>query len=341
MCDEPIFPPYQLAELHAHLGTSISPAILWEIAQDMGFVLPRRDYHDFVDYITISTENSIPLNKYFDTIYHKLLDKLSSGTKAVERGVYETFSGAYRSNKIGLLELRTNPMKHNYGAEVDLDQLIMAMLHGMEKALLAYPRLFGGLIFCIGREFDYEKNRVIVEKAIKYHARGVVGIDLAGPYDQKFVVEEYGELFALAREAGLGITAHTGELRSVNDMWEVVEILKPMRIGHGICAINDVKLMEELVARDIVLEICPLSNLATEAVKNVDEVRHILKTFIDNGVKFTINTDWPEVIKKNHLCEQFEWLRRDKILNEDELRRCNALAFERSFIAGCGLDPYL
>jgi adenosine deaminase len=335
------FPHYHLADLHAHLGTSISPAILWEIAQDMGFVLPRRDYHDFVKYITISPQNPIPLERYFDTIYHKLLDKLSSGTKAVERGVYETFSGAYRANKIRLLELRTNPMKHNYGAEVDLDQLIMAMLRGMEKALLSYPRLSGGLIFCLGREFNYEKNKIIVEKAIKYRTRGVVGIDLAGPYNSNFAIEEYGNLFEMAHGAGLGVTAHSGEQRSPNDMWKIIEILAPKRIGHGIFAAYDAELMKELIRRDIVLEICPLSNLATEAVKNVDEIRHILRTFIANGVKFTINTDWPEVIENNHLCEEFEWLLSEKILNEDELKMCNNLAFERSFVRGCGIDPYL
>ncbi|MDR3143930.1 MAG: hypothetical protein LBT64_00305 [Puniceicoccales bacterium] len=330
-----------LADLHAHLGTSISPATLWEIAQDRGFVLPKRDYHDFVEYISISPNNPTPLDEYFNTVYHKLLDKLSSGTKEVERAVYETFSGAYRSNHVQLLELRTNPMKHNLEAEVDLDQLIMAMLRGMERALLAYPKLSGGIIFCLGREFSHKKNSIIVEKAIKYHSRGIVGIDLAGPYGQKFSVEQYEELFTAARKANLGITVHAGEQMDHSDMWEIIELLRPERIGHGICAAYDARLMSELVRRDIVLEICPLSNLATRAVDNIAQMKHIMRTFLKNGVKFTVNTDWPEVIDKNHLHEQFNWLLREKILDESELRMCNALAFERTFIAGCGLDPYL
>jgi adenosine deaminase len=289
----------------------------------------------------ISPQKPMPLDEYFDKIYHKLLDKLSSGTKAVERGVYETFSGAYRTNKIRLLELRTNPMKHNNGAEIDLDQLIMAMLRGMEKALLAYPKLSGGLIFCFGREFGQVKNQIIAKKAIKYRGRGVVGIDVAGPYGTGFSFGEYEELFGEVRRAHLGITAHAGERKDHNDMWEVIEILKPQRIGHGICAAYDVELMRELVKRDIVLEICPFSNLATKAVENVEEMRWILRTFIENDVKFTINTDWPEVIEKNHLYEQFNWLRKEKILSDEELQRCNRLAFERTFVPGRGLDAYL
>ena len=173
------FPTYPLAELHAHLGTSINPAIYWQIAHDQGFKLPKRNYHEFIDYVTLSLEKKKTLNEYFDEIYHPLLDKLSSGTHAVERATYEIMSGAYR-NGITLIELRNNPMKHNNNAELDLDHIIMAMLRGMERALLEYKDLSAGIIFCLAREFSFEQNSVIVEKAIKYHRRGVVGIDVAG-----------------------------------------------------------------------------------------------------------------------------------------------------------------
>ena len=107
----------------------------------------------------------MPLNDYFSKIYHPILDTLSSGTLAVEAAVYNTMSGAYR-NGITLIELRTNPMKHNHNAEVDLDHLIMAMLRGMERALLEHDQLSAGLIFCIGREYDIERNTKIIRKAI-------------------------------------------------------------------------------------------------------------------------------------------------------------------------------
>ena len=335
------FPNYPLAELHAHLGTSINPAIYWEIAQSLGFVLPRRDFHEFVKYVKISPENPMPLNEYFDKVYHSLLDKLSSGTLAVERGVYEIMSGAYRSNKITLIELRTNPMKHNNGAEVDLDQLIMAMLRGMEKALLAYPRLSAGLIFCIAREFSYDLNKIIIEKAVKYRRRGVVGIDVAGPYVESFKMMEYKELFDYAREAGLKITTHSGETRDGNDLWEAIEAAAPERVGHGIYAAYDEAMMKELAKRGTVLEVCPFSNLATRAVENEEEMRWIIRRLIEGGVKITINTDWPEVIERNHLHEQFEWLRMQEIMSETELEAANRLAFEASFVPGVGLGAYL
>lgn len=342
--EEPVrqkqYPDYPLAELHAHLGTSINPAVLWQIAHSLGVKLPRCEYQDFCDYVTLSPSRPMALNEYFRKIYHPILDKLSSGTLAVESAVYNTMSGAYR-NGITLLELRTNPMKHNFNAEVDLDHLIMAMLHGMERALLEHRNLSAGLIFCIGREYGIEQNTKIVEKAIKYHKRGVVAIDVAGPGSADFHLKDYAEVFAKARKSGLGVTIHSAEAKDANDLWEALEYLQPARIGHGVLAAYDKPLMKELVRRGVVLEVCPLSNLATKAVKNLDEMRHILRTFMDNKVRFCINTDWPEVIENGHLRKQYALLLENDILSDEELRACTQAAFEASFIPAKGLEAYL
>ena len=333
------YPSYPLAELHAHLGTSIPASILWQIAHDRGIKLPKTEYHEFRDYVTLSPDRPMPLNEYFEKIYHRLLDRLSSGTLAVEAAVYNTMSGAYR-NGITLIELRTNPMKHNFNAEVDLDHLIMAMLRGMERALLEHPQLSAGLIFCIGREYDTERNRTIIDKAIKYHKRGVVGVDIAGPGKDSFDIREYAADFEKARAAGLGVTIHSGEAADANDMWDALA-LNPSRIGHGILAAQDEKLMAELVRRDIVLEVCPLSNVVTTAVQDMGDIQRILRTFVENKVKFTINTDWPEVIEQGHLRRQYQVLLEQGILSDEELQTCTHTAFEASFIPGPGLDSYL
>jgi adenosine deaminase len=335
------FPSFPLAELHAHLGTSIHPSIYWQIAHDQGFKLPQRDYHKFKDFVRLSPQNKMSLNDYFDTIYHTILDPLSSGTHAVERATYEIMSGAYRSNNTTVIELRNNPMKHNQGGTIDLDHMIMAMLRGMERALLEYPTLSAGLIFCLAREFSVEQNSVIVEKAIKYHRRGVVGIDFAGPANPDFHFNDYQEIVTRAKETGLRVTSHSGEVKEADDMWEAIEAIHPSRIGHGIRAAYDKSLMEELIKQDIVLEVCPLSNIMTKAVENEEELQFILRTFIEKGVKFTINTDWPEMIENAQLRKQFQFLLEKKIMTEEELQECNKVAFASTFIKGHGLDAYL
>jgi adenosine deaminase len=334
------YPNYPLAELHAHLGTSVAPPILWQIAHDRGIKLPKSEYHEFRDYITLSPERPMALNDYFNQVYHNILDPLSSGTWAVESAVYNTMSGAYR-NGIELIELRTNPMKHNFDNEVDLDHLIMAMLRGMERALLEHSKLSAGLIFCIAREYDVERNKIIIEKAIKYHGRGVVGIDIAGPGTPGFDIAQYKDSFEKARAAGLGVTVHSGEALDANDMWEALDNLHPSRIGHGILASRDPQLMQELVKRDVVLEVCPMSNLVTTALADMEALRTTLRTLVENGVKFCINTDWPEVIKNGHLQQQYKVLLDQGIMSDEELRACTRTAFEASFIPGPGLQAYL
>ncbi len=339
--EESLFPDYPLAELHAHLGASIHPAVYWEIAHEQGIKLPQKDYHEFREFITLSFEDKRPLNEYFNEVYHPILDKLSSGTHAVERATYEIISGAYRSNRTTIIELRNNPMKHNHNGTIDLDHVILAMLRGMERSLLEYPALDAGLLFCLAREFSYEQNEIIVEKAIKYQRRGVIGIDFAGPASRGFHFKDYSKLIKKAKKAGLKVTAHSGEERSANDMWEALEFISPQRIGHGIHAAYDKALMRELVKRNITLEVCPMSNIVTQAVENEEELTFILRTFIENKVPFCINTDWPEMIVKAHLKRQFQYLLSKKMLTEAEMKQCNKIAFASTFVPKGGLNAYL
>lgn len=334
------FPTFPLAELHAHIGTSINPFVYWQIAHEQGFKLPKKSYSEFVEYITLSPRKKMRLDDYLHSIYHPVLDKLSSGTFALEKAMYETMSGAFRNN-ITHIEIRGNIMKHNNKGELDLDHIIMAMLHGMERAFLEYPQLSGGYIFCLDREFSVAQNAIMIDKAIKYRRRGVVAVDFAGPANEKFKLQDYKQLIAKAKKAGLAVTTHSGEVNESNDMWEAVEFIKPKRIGHGIKAAYDKALMKELVKHDIVLEVCPMSNLMTKAVENEEELKFILRTFIENKVKFTINTDWPEMIEDAHLWRQFAMLRDKKILTEEELKYCNKIAFASAFAPRGGLDAYL
>ena len=105
-------------------------------------------------------------------------------------------------------------------------------------------------------------------KAIKYHRRGIVGIDFSGINNDNFHLEDYREIIEKAKTAGLGVTTHSGELISDNDIWKAIELIKPQRIGHGIRAAYDKHLMQEIAKRNIILEICPLSNLMTNAVEH-------------------------------------------------------------------------
>src|SRR5947208_14895569 len=130
----------------------------------------------------------------------------------VERAVDEVVGGAYRKNTVPTMELRFNPMKRNRGGEQDLDHIIAAAVRGMDRAMLEYP-VKPGLIFCLDRAFSFELNEILVEKAIAWRDRGVIGIDIAGPESATFRVADYRNLFRRPPHFGLGPTVHPRDAR--------------------------------------------------------------------------------------------------------------------------------
>src|SRR5687768_15669546 len=169
-----------LAELHTHLGGSVASDILWSLAHEQGIALPVKDYWEFDALVTVSDPRGVENLDALDAIYH-WTELIQSSPLAVERSVHAAIGGAYRSQRITTLELRFNPMKRNRGGERDLDHIILAAIRGLDLAKLEYPQVRAGLILMMDRTFDRRQNEVIVEKAISWGSRGVVGVDIAAP----------------------------------------------------------------------------------------------------------------------------------------------------------------
>jgi len=326
-----------LAELHTHLGGSVASDILWSLAHEQGIALPVKDYWEFDRLVTVSDPRGVADLNALDAIYH-WTELIQSSPAAVERSVHAAIGGAYRSQRITTLELRFNPMKRNRGGERDLDHIILAAIRGLDRASLEYPQVRAGLILMMDRTFSAELNGIIVEKAIRWAARGIVGVDIAGPrvdgarYDYRQVAPMVEE----ARAAGLGVTIHVGEEGGDvgrAEIGEVVEVLRPDRIGHGILAAGDQDLMDALRDEEIVLEICPTSNLLTKALPDEAAVRDTFRAFVDHGVQFTIATDGPEMMR-THLRDELGLLRRIGALDEEELTAANSRGHEASFVHG-------
>jgi adenosine deaminase len=326
-----------LAELHTHLGASVASDILWSLAHEQGIALPVKDYWEFDRLVTVSDPRGVQGLDELNQIYH-WTELIQSSPIAVERSVHSAIGGAYRSQGITTLELRFNPMKRNRGGERDLDHIILAAVRGLDRASLEYPHVRCGLILMMDRTFTAEQNAIIVEKAIRWCGRGVVGVDVAGPrvsgarYDYTQLVPTVEE----ARAAGLGITIHVGEEggdMGRDELGEVIEVLRPDRIGHGILAAGDDALTSALRDAEIVLEICPTSNLLTKALPSEAAIRDTFRAFVDAGVAFTIATDGPEMMR-THLRDELDLLLRIGALDETELAEANRRAHEASFVRG-------
>ncbi|MGH2444883.1 MAG: adenosine deaminase family protein [Candidatus Limnocylindria bacterium] len=321
-------PRTPLSELHVHLGAAVTPAIMWGIAHAQGIRLPTKDYWAFRDLITVGRRRR-SFAAYLELFHWTEL--IQSSPTAVERSVYEVIGGAYRKNNITQLELRFNPMKRNRGGEQDLDHIIAAALRGMDRGVLEYPQVRAGLVFCLDRAFSRELNEIIAAKAIAWRSRGVIGIDIAGPVVESFRFSDLSEVYAECRRAGLGLTVHAGETGGAEEVREALEALDPDRIGHGVHAADDERVMAMLRERGTVLEVCPSSNLNTRVLRNVGDVRHTIRSFIDHGVRFTISTDGPEMLK-SYLRDELAFLMRNEILSLEEVERVIEVAAEASFL---------
>jgi adenosine deaminase len=208
---------------------------------------------------------------------------------------------------------------------------MMAAVRGIDRAALEYP-VRTGIIVCLDRGFSMKMNEILLDKAVKFSARGVVGIDVAGPPSTGFHYSHYAGLFRKARREGLGLTVHAGEDEGPESVKDVIRHLEPDRIGHGVRATEDPRTMELLGDRGIVLEVCPTSNLNTGVVKDVGGLRRIFRILKKHRMRFTINTDGPEMLRTN-LRGEIDFLMKERILDGSDVLGANRAAFKATFVS--------
>jgi adenosine deaminase len=328
----PFAPHEGLAELHTHLGGSVPAHVLWEIAHMQGIALPTKDFWDFAELVSVGASGVAGLGG-LDELYH-LTELIQSSPAAVERSVHAMIGGGYRTQRITCVEVRMCPAKRNRGGEWDLDAVILAACRAVDRAALEYPQVRAGVVLMCDRTFPTSLNEVVVAKALRWRDRGVVGVDVAGPRPApgRWPYAELADAFAEARAGGLGVTVHCGEEGDVDEMAEVLEHLRPDRIGHGVLAAGEPELLVELAGRGVVLELCPTSNLRTGVFADVGELADAVQRITAAGVGVTVSTDGP-VMMGTSLRDEFALLVGSAAMSVEEVRAANRLAHDVSFCA--------
>ena len=162
-----------------------------------------------------------------------------------------------------------------------------SVLKGIERAKKDFNILSNAILICMRHESG-DNSLKVVEHGEKYLGKGVVAVDLAGN-EHDFPPEIHKDAFQLAYKKGYKITIHAGETGIVENIPKSIELLHAERIGHGIAAIKDLKVMELLKEKNIFLEMCPTSNLQTKAVDSIES--YPIRRYIEEGIGVTINTD--------------------------------------------------
>jgi len=192
--------------------------------------------------------------------------------------------------RLAYVELRFSPYFMAQVHGLDMRAVIDAVVEGVAGG----SRIFGvkaKLIGILSRTFGVENCRAELE-AILSRREHFCAVDLAGN-EADFPAKWFEPHFKKARDAGLAVTIHAGEAAGAESIWDAIRLLGATRIGHGVRAIEDPKLMDHLRERRIGIECCPTSNLQTSTVP--DYASHPLRQFLDAGLLATINTDDPGI----------------------------------------------
>jgi aminodeoxyfutalosine deaminase len=267
-------------ELHVHLEGTVRPATLLEIARRNDYPLPAEteeglaalyDFRDFAHFIDvwILTTNALQQSEDFHQVVVDYAAEAASHGAVYLEGIFSPGERVRRG--------------------VDWDEIFTGYCDGAEEARELHGvevRLTPDIV----RGFPLDEAEEVVRYSAKYRDRGIVGVGLGG-LEADFPPEPYEPAFALARELGLASVPHAGEVAGPPSVRGAVEQLGADRIRHGIRAIEDPGLLQEVVDRRIVLDVCPISNLRTRVVGSLDE--HPLPKLVAAGARCSISTDDP------------------------------------------------
>lgn len=265
-----------LIDLHLHLDGSLSLSSVKKLAAQGGVALP--DDETLLKQLQVSPDCR-DLNEYLTKFAFPC--SLLQTEEAIALSV-QTLCEELQEQGLLYAEIRFAPQLHLLKG-LTQDKVVAAACEGLHRT--DFP---AGLILCAMRGNDNrEENLVTVRMAAKYLGRGVCACDLAGA-EALFPTKDFEELFTLARELEVPYTIHAGEADGPESVRAALRF-GTKRLGHGVRAIEDPALVDELVEKGITLECCPTSNLQTCMFPSYEA--YPLKALLEKGLRVTVNTD--------------------------------------------------
>lgn len=305
------------AELHLHIEGSLEPELMFELAERNGIALPYADVETLR-----AAYNFANLQEFLD-LYYQGMSVLQT-----EQDFYDlTYAYLRRAaaDNVKHTEIFFDPQGHT-----ERGIAFETVLNGIDRALADGGREFGvtsRLILCFLRHLSAEAAMETLEQALPHRGRlTAVGLDSS---EQGHPPGKFTQVFAKAREAGLLAVAHAGEEGPPDYIWSAMDDLEVARIDHGVRALEDPELMEELARRRLPLTVCPLSNVRLRVFD--DMTAHPLKMMLDRGLMVTVNSDDPAYFG-GYVNDNFYAVRQALALSDEELALLAANSFEASFL---------
>lgn len=208
---------------------------------------------------------------------------------------------------------------------MDTAKVIEALLRGLERGRQEFGVEFG-VITCAMRHHSAAENGAMLRTAREYLGKGVCAADLAGA-EAQYPMSEFMELFSGVKKLGMPFTLHAGECGSVQNIIDSVDV-GAGRIGHGIAMRGNPELQRRLRDAHIGVEMCPISNLQTKAVR--DKKDYPMREFLNAGVPVSVNTD-NRTVSDTTLTKELTFIQENYGISDEELMCMTRNAIDTAF----------
>lgn len=302
-------------ELHLHLDCSLSykvvseidPAITLEEYQS-NFIAPPKCV-DLMDYLT-RAPSSYPLMQTEEQL--RLV-------------TFDLFEQLQQDNVI-YAEIRFAPLLHT--KEGLSAHEVVASVEAATAEAVRKTGIEARIILCTLRYYSTEQSLETVKLVEDFRGTHVAAFDIAADTTGN-VIDAHIPAFQYARDNGIFYTAHAGETRGIENVWDTVRQFAPKRLGHGVCSIEDPELLEHLRDNEIHLEACPTCNVQTDCYDTYAD--HPIDKLYRAGISVGVNTD-TRTISDVTLTQEYDKLNRTFGWGKEEFLQCNLNALRAAFI---------
>ncbi|MEU7065206.1 adenosine deaminase [Streptomyces sp. NPDC051578] len=296
------------AHLHLHFTGSMRPSTLLELADKYGVRLP--------DALTAGEPPKLRATDERGWFrFQRLYDAARSCLREaddIRRLVREAAEEDVRDGA-GWLEIQVDPTSYAplLGGMIPAVEIILDAVDAASRDTGLGMRV----IIAANRMKHPLDARTLARLAVRYADRGVVGFGLSND-ERRGMARDFDRAFAIAREGGLLAAPHGGELTGPASVRDCLDDLHAVRVGHGVRAAEDPRLLKRLADRQITCEVCPASNVALGVYERPEDVP--LRTLFEAGVPMALGADDP-LLFGSRLAAQYEIARRHHAFTDEEL----------------------
>lgn len=301
-------------ELHLHLDCSLS----YKVVQQINPVITFEEYQ----------ESFIAPPKCTDLLHY--LERAVKGfelmqTKEQLRLVTLDLFEQLQADNIIYAEIRFAPLLH-IAKGLTPEEVVQTVNDSVEEGIKT-TGIHAGLILCTLRHHTEEQSMQTVLLAEQFKGTHVLGFDIAGD-EAGYPITSHVKAFEYAHAHGIHCTAHAGEAKGADSVWETLKHFHPSRIGHGVRSAEDEKLLEHLKKENIHLEVCPTSNIQVNVFDVIEN--HPADRIYKKGVSMSINTDC-RTISNVTLSSEYNVMEKYFNWTKEQFLHCNLEAVSHCF----------